>query len=64
MRDVCLLEPESHWSDESFVFGRFTCVVFWDNANFGDLPFPCFFAPFTGFDDFEDFGVGLSFDAR
>jgi hypothetical protein len=58
MSDVRLLETQTHWSDESFVFWRLSCEVLSYESDFIDSSLPAFSFSFSGPDDLEHFSFG------
>lgn len=58
MSYVCLLETQTHWSDESFVFWWLSCEVLSYEGDFVDSSLPTFSFPLSWPDDFEHFSFG------
>ncbi len=62
MSHVCVLESQTHWTDETFVFWWFTGEVLTDEGDFVDSSLPTFSLSLTWSDDLEHFGFSHGLD--
>ena len=56
MGHIGMLEPETHWSNKSFVLWRLSCEILSDKTDLVDSSFPAFSLSLSGSDDFKHLG--------